>query len=75
MRALCRICQPPGPLSTLRKGEKAVARCPHSDRALGESPFGGIAFSHSDLGGATDHRNVFIESSRTVSQLLDRVFT
>jgi hypothetical protein len=49
---------PSGLLSTLRKGENAVARCPHSDKALGDGPFGRIAFSHADLSGAMDHRNV-----------------
>ena len=41
--------------------------------ALRTAPFGRIAFSHSDLAGAGDHRNAFIESHRAVGQLLDRV--
>jgi spermidine dehydrogenase len=41
--------------------------------ALRNGPFGRIAFSHCDLAGAMDHRNAFIESSRAVGQLLDRV--
>lgn len=63
-------------------------RCPHLDRAkatagtdgkaaardsLRNGPFGRIAFSHSDLAGAMDHRNAFMESDRAVDQLLDRV--
>ncbi|MBV8865958.1 MAG: NAD(P)/FAD-dependent oxidoreductase [Acidobacteriaceae bacterium] len=43
--------------------------------ALRNGSFGRIAFSHSDLAGAMDHRNAFIESNRAVSQLLDRVLT
>jgi spermidine dehydrogenase len=43
--------------------------------ALRDGPFGRIAFSHSDLAGAMDHRNAFMESDRAVSQLLDRVLT
>jgi spermidine dehydrogenase len=43
--------------------------------ALRSAPFGRIAFSHSDLAGAMDHRNAFMESSRAVGQLLDRVLT
>lgn len=43
--------------------------------ALRNGPFGRIAFSHSDLAGAMDHRNAFIESNRATSQLLDRVLT
>jgi spermidine dehydrogenase len=43
--------------------------------ALRAGPFGRVAFSHSDLAGAMDHRNAFIESNRAVSQLLDRVLT
>ncbi len=42
---------------------------------LRSAPFGRIAFSHSDLAGAMDHRNAFIESNRAVSQLLDQVLT
>jgi spermidine dehydrogenase len=41
--------------------------------ALRNGPFGRIAFSHCDLAGAMDHRNAFMESSRAVGQLLDRV--
>jgi spermidine dehydrogenase len=41
--------------------------------ALRAAPFGRIAFSHSDLGGAMDHRNAFLESNRAVGQLLDQV--
>ena len=37
------------------------------------APFGRIAFSHSDLAGAMDHRNAFLESNRAVGQLLDQV--
>jgi spermidine dehydrogenase len=37
------------------------------------APFGRIAFSHSDLAGAMDHRNAFLESYRAVGQLLDQV--
>ena len=43
--------------------------------ALRDGPFGRIAFSHSDLAGAMDHRNAFMESDRAVNQLLDRVLT
>jgi hypothetical protein len=32
--------------------------------------FGRIAFAHSDLSGAMDHRNAFIESNRAVRQFL-----
>jgi spermidine dehydrogenase len=48
---------------------------PAPREALRNTPFGRIAFSHSDLAGAMDHRNAFIESNRAVSQLLDRVLT
>jgi spermidine dehydrogenase len=48
---------------------------PAARDALRDGPFGRIAFSHSDLSGAMDHRNAFIESHRAVSQLLDRVLT
>ena len=41
--------------------------------ALRDAPFGRIAFAHSDLAGAMDHRNAFMESNRAVGQLLDRV--
>jgi spermidine dehydrogenase len=40
---------------------------------LRAAPFGRIAFSHSDLAGAMDHRNAFLESNRAVGQLLDQV--
>jgi spermidine dehydrogenase len=40
---------------------------------LRSAPFGRIAFSHSDLAGAMDHRNAFLESNRAVGQLLDQV--
>jgi spermidine dehydrogenase len=43
--------------------------------ALRDGPFGRIAFSHSDLAGAMDHRNAFMESDRAVNQLLNRVLT
>jgi hypothetical protein len=43
--------------------------------ALGNGPFGKIAFSHADLTGAMDHRNAFVESHRSGSRLLDRVLT
>ncbi|MBV8570040.1 MAG: NAD(P)/FAD-dependent oxidoreductase [Acidobacteriaceae bacterium] len=42
--------------------------------ALRNAPFGRIAFSHSDLAGAMDHRNAFMESNRAVGQLLNQVF-
>jgi spermidine dehydrogenase len=48
---------------------------PAARDALRNGPFGRIAFSHSDLTGAMDHRNAFTESHRAVSQLLDRVLT
>ena len=48
---------------------------PAARDALRNGPFGRIAFSHSDLAGAMDHRNAFIESRRAVSQLMDRVLT
>jgi spermidine dehydrogenase len=48
---------------------------PAARDALRDGPFGRIAFSHSDLAGAMDHRNAFMESHRAVSQLLDRVLT
>ena len=41
--------------------------------ALRSGPFGRIAFSHSDLAGAMDHRNAFMENGRAVGHLLDRV--
>ena len=41
--------------------------------ALRAAPFGRVAFSHSDLAGAMDHRNAFLESHRAVGQLCDRV--
>jgi spermidine dehydrogenase len=41
--------------------------------ALRNGPFGRIAFSHSDLAGAMDHRNAFMESNRAVGQLLNQV--
>jgi spermidine dehydrogenase len=43
--------------------------------ALRKGPFGRIAFSHSDLAGAMDHRNAFMESHRAVGQLLDAVYS
>jgi spermidine dehydrogenase len=46
---------------------------PAPRQALRDGPFGRIAFSNSDLAGAMDHRNAFIESNRAVNQLLDRV--
>ncbi len=46
---------------------------PAARDALRDGPFGRIAFSHSDLAGAMDHRNAFMESNRAVTQLLDRV--
>jgi len=48
---------------------------PAPREALRNGPFGRIGFSHSDLSGAMDHRNAFLESDRAVSQLLDRVLT
>ena len=48
---------------------------PAAREALRNGPFGRIAFSHSDLAGAMDHRNAFIESNRAMGQLLDRVLT
>jgi spermidine dehydrogenase len=41
--------------------------------AIRNAPFGRVAFSHSDLSGAQDHRNAFSESKRAVGQLLDQV--
>jgi spermidine dehydrogenase len=41
--------------------------------ALRNAPFGRIAFSHSDLSGAMDHREAFVESQRAIGQLLDSV--
>jgi spermidine dehydrogenase len=41
--------------------------------ALRDAPFGRIAFAQSDLAGAMDHRNAFIESNRAINQLLDTV--
>jgi spermidine dehydrogenase len=46
---------------------------PAPRNALRDGPFGRIAFAHSDLAGAMDHRNAFLESSRAMNQLLDRV--
>jgi spermidine dehydrogenase len=46
---------------------------PAAREALRSGPFGRIAFSHSDLAGAMDHRNAFIESNRAMNQLLDGV--
>ena len=48
---------------------------PAARDAIRNGPFGRIAFSHSDLTGAMDHRNAFMESHRAVGQLLDRVLT
>ena len=48
---------------------------PPARDALRNGPFGRIAFSHSDLAGAMDHRNAYIESHRAVGQLLDRILT
>jgi len=48
---------------------------PAPREALRNGPFGRIAFSHSDLAGAMDHRNAFMESDRAVNQLLNRVLT
>ncbi len=48
---------------------------PAARDALRNGPFGRIAFSHSDLAGAMDHRNAFMESNRAMGQLLDRVLT
>jgi spermidine dehydrogenase len=48
---------------------------PAPREALRNGPFGRIAFSHSDLAGAMDHRNAFMESNRAMGQLLDRVLT
>ena len=48
---------------------------PAARDALRNGPFGRIAFSHSDLAGAMDHRNAFLESKRAVNQLLDQVLT
>jgi spermidine dehydrogenase len=41
--------------------------------ALRNAPFGRIAFSHSDLAGAMDHRNAFMESNRAVGQILNQI--
>ncbi|MCU1292402.1 MAG: dependent oxidoreductase [Bryobacterales bacterium] len=46
---------------------------PAARDALRNAPFGRIAFSHSDLAGAMDHRNAFMESNRAVGQLLNQV--
>jgi spermidine dehydrogenase len=46
---------------------------PAARDALRAGPFGRIAFSHSDLAGAMDHRNAFLESNRAVGQLLDQL--
>ena len=48
---------------------------PAARDALRNGSFGRIAFSHSDLAGAMDHRNAFMESRRAVSQLMDQVLT
>jgi spermidine dehydrogenase len=40
---------------------------------LRSAPFGRIAFSHTELAGAQDHRNAALESYRAVGQLLDQV--
>lgn len=42
---------------------------------LRKAPFGRVAFSHTDLSGAQDHRNAALESHRAVGQLLDQVLT
>ncbi len=42
---------------------------------LRNAPFGRIAFAHTDLAGAQDHRNAIHESHRAVGQLLDEVLT
>jgi spermidine dehydrogenase len=41
---------------------------------LRRAPFGRIAFANTDLSGAMDHRNCFVESDRAVKQLLSQVF-
>jgi spermidine dehydrogenase len=41
---------------------------------LRRAPFGRIAFANTDLSGAMDHRNCFVESDRAVKQLLGHVF-
>jgi spermidine dehydrogenase len=38
---------------------------------LRAAPFGRIAFANTDLAGAMDHRNCFVESERAVRQVLD----
>jgi len=38
---------------------------------LRTTPFGRIAFANTDLAGAMDHRNCFVESERAVRQVLD----
>lgn len=48
---------------------------PAAREPLRNGPFGRIAVSHSDLAGAMDHRNAFMESHRAVNQLLDRILT
>ena len=53
-----------------KAGENGAAR-----DSLRKAPFGRIAFSHSDLAGAMDHRNAFMESHRAVGQLLDAVYS
>jgi spermidine dehydrogenase len=42
---------------------------------LRNAPFGRIAFSHTDLAGAQDHRNAALESYRAVGQLLEQILT
>jgi spermidine dehydrogenase len=48
-------------------------RKPAAREAVRNDAFGGIAFFHSDLTGAIDPRNAFMESQRAASQPLDRV--
>ncbi len=42
---------------------------------LRRAPFGRIAFANTDLSGAMDHRNCFVESDRAVEQLDTSVFS
>ena len=63
-----RLRQPPAGL-LLRPGRQTRPR-----DVLRRAPFGRIAFANTDLAGAMDHRNCFVESDRAVKQLLGEVF-
>jgi spermidine dehydrogenase len=45
---------------------------PAPREVLREAPFGRMAFANTDLVGAMDQRNCFLEAHRAVGQLLDR---